>query len=82
METEGEFRLDSQVAEDAQRPGHWQAVGYVRYGQEPKAVATVAAGTEFPSREAAYRGGIDAARTIAKTLPPGYNYATYEAEKG
>ncbi|WP_126969023.1 hypothetical protein [Xanthomonas sp. BRIP62411] len=82
METEGEFRLEAVVGEDVRRPGHWHAAGSVHHGQERNHVAQVAAGTEFPSREAAYRGGIDAARAVAKTLPPGYDYATYQAEKG
>lgn len=80
MEIEGEFRLEAAVGEDVGRPGHWHAVGYVHHGQEREPVTEVAAGTEFPSREAAYRGGIDAARAIAKTLPPGYDLATKRAE--
>lgn len=67
---EGPFKLVSVVGQTVGRPYRWHAVGYVHADGEDKYLEQIGAGTEFESREAATAGGIDAARAVARTLPP------------
>ncbi len=70
-EHEGVFRLVAVAGQDICSPNLWKSMGLVYAAGEAVFLEQVHAGAAFATREEALAGGIDAARTVAKTLSPG-----------
>lgn len=76
---EGPFTLVAVVGQDIAHPNRWHGAGFVHAEGEDRFLEQVRAGTEFETREAATHGALEAARAIARELPPNDSWETRAA---